>query len=170
MTGVLTDAQVAFLATHHAAVMATIDDDGFPHVVPVGCALIDGRLWSSGRRSRVRTRHLERRPHATLTVLPYRTPDRPGHQPRRPEAGWGDWVTVRGPVEIRDADPVGDNLRLYREIMGREPDDPSRYAEAMLREERLVYVLSPARAYGPSWRRPGHEIEPPVLVPDGGAR
>ncbi len=160
MTGVLTDAQCAFLHTHHSAVMATLDDDGFPHVVPVGCALIGGRLWSSGRQGRVRTSHLRRRPHATLTVLPLRTVEHPGHRPRRASGHRGDWVSVFGPVEIQDADPVGDNLRLYQEIMGVPPADPDEYAEAMIRERRLVYVLTPQKAYGPSW----HRRTPPDLV------
>jgi PPOX class probable F420-dependent enzyme len=153
MTGALSEAEVAFLRHNHAAVMATIDEHGFPHVVPVGCALVDGRLWSSGRHSRVRTRHLRERPHATLTVLPLRTVEQPGHRPQRPPGYHGDWVTVFGTVEIRTDDPVGDNLLLYREIMGRPPDDPTGYAAMMLRERRLVYVLTPVRTYGPTWRR-----------------
>lgn len=153
MSGILTAAQIGFLETHHSAVMATIDDDGFPHVVPVGCALVDGRLWSSGRRNRVRTGHLIQRPHATLTVLPIRTPENPGHRPRRPDDHRGDWVTVLGSIEIKDDDPVRDNLWLYQQIMGHLPEDPQRYAAAMAREERLIYVLTPIRSYGPSWRR-----------------
>jgi PPOX class probable F420-dependent enzyme len=153
MTGVLSDAQRAFLQGNHSAVMATLDDDGLPHLVPVGCALIDGQLWTSGRQNRVRTRHLRERPYATLTVLPLRTVEHPGHRPQRAPGHRGDWVSVAGPVEIRDADPVGDNLLLYREIMGTAPEDPAEYATAMVREGRLVYVLTPQKAYGPSWHR-----------------
>ena len=67
--------------------MATVDDRGRPHAVSVLCALVDGRLWSSGTERRVRTRSLEARPYASLTVL--------GKGFR------GEWLTVSGPVEIR---------------------------------------------------------------------
>jgi Pyridoxamine 5'-phosphate oxidase len=36
---ILSDAQRAFLEANHSAVMATIDDRGRPHAVPVLCAL-----------------------------------------------------------------------------------------------------------------------------------
>ncbi|HEY1486597.1 MAG TPA: pyridoxamine 5'-phosphate oxidase family protein [Micromonosporaceae bacterium] len=150
---VLSDDQVAFLQANHTAVMATVDDNGYPHVVPVGCALIDGQLWSSGREDRVRTGHLRRRPHATMTVQPIRTPEHPGHNPRRRPGHRGEWVSVHGPVTIKADDPAGDNIRLHLEIVGHLPDDIDEYAATMLRERRLVYILTPIRAYGPSWRR-----------------
>ena len=58
-----------FLELHHAAVMATLRRDGMPHVARIAVGLVDGRLWSSGTRTRVRTRHLRRDPRATLCVL-----------------------------------------------------------------------------------------------------
>jgi PPOX class probable F420-dependent enzyme len=152
-SNVLTEAQREFLRNNHSAVMATLDASGWPHVVPVGCALIDGQLWSSGRQGRVRTRHLRDRPHATLTVLPLRTPQHPGHRPHRAPGHRGEWVSVFGSVTIRADDPVEDNLRLYCQIMGGPPERPDEYADVMLREKRLVYVLAPLRSYGPSWRR-----------------
>ena len=48
MAEVLSDQQRAFLEANHSAVMATVDDRGRPHAVPVLCALVDGQLWSSG--------------------------------------------------------------------------------------------------------------------------
>ena len=58
MAEILSDSQLAFLEANHSAVMATVDDRGRPHAVPVLCALVDGRLWSSGTERRVRTRYL----------------------------------------------------------------------------------------------------------------
>jgi uncharacterized pyridoxamine 5'-phosphate oxidase family protein len=58
-----------FLQQHHSAVMVTLKRDGTPHVVRVAVGLVDGKLWSSGTKGRVRTRHLERDPRATLCVL-----------------------------------------------------------------------------------------------------
>jgi PPOX class probable F420-dependent enzyme len=133
MAEVLSEQQRAFLEANHGAVMATVDGRGRPHVVPVLCALIDGKLWSSGTDLRVRTRHLQERPYGTLTVLT--------------RGFWGEWLTFTGPVEIRRDDRVDDNLRLYRVATGRDPDDLEEYRTAMVAERRLVYVLTPERVY-----------------------
>jgi PPOX class probable F420-dependent enzyme len=133
MAAVLSEQQHAFLEANHTAVMATTDARGRPHVVPVLCALIDGELWSSGTEGRVRTRHLDERPYATLTVL---------HK-----GFWGEWLTVAGPVAVRRAAGVEDNLRLYRAATGRDPDDLEEYRSAMVAERRLVYALAPERVY-----------------------
>jgi PPOX class probable F420-dependent enzyme len=125
--------QRAFLEANHRAVMASVDDHGRPHAVPVLCALVDGRLWSSGTDRRVRTRYLAARPYASLTVLG--------------EGFGGEWLTVSGPVETRRQHRVEDNLRLYRAVTGRDPDDLEEYRAAMVAERRLVYVLTPERVY-----------------------
>jgi|SoiMethySBSTD1v2_1073268.scaffolds.fasta_scaffold31742_2 PPOX class probable F420-dependent enzyme len=137
MAPVLSDRQRAFLEANHSAVMATVDGRGRPHAVPVLCALVDGQLWSSGTELRVRTRYLAARPYASLTVLG--------------QGFWGEWLTVRGPVETRRERGVEDNLRLYRAVTGRDPDDLEEYRAAMVTERRLVYALTPERVY-PSQR------------------
>jgi len=137
MAPVLSDRQRAFLEANHSAVMATVDGRGRPHAVPVLCALVGGQLWSSGTELRVRTRYLAARPYASLTVLG--------------QGFWGEWLTVRGPVETRRERGVEDNLRLYRAVTGRDPDDLEEYRAAMVTERRLVYALTPERVY-PSQR------------------
>jgi len=137
MAPVLSDRQRAFLEANHSAVMATVDGRGRPHAVPVLCALVDGQLWSSGTELRVRTRYLAARPYASLTVLG--------------QGFWGERLTVRGPVETRRERGVEDNLRLYRAVTGRDPDDLEEYRAAMVTERRLVYALTPERVY-PSQR------------------
>jgi len=42
---ILSDSQLAFLEANHSAAMATVDDRGRPHAVPVLCALVDLRLY-----------------------------------------------------------------------------------------------------------------------------
>jgi PPOX class probable F420-dependent enzyme len=133
MAAALSEQQRAFLEANHSAVMATVDDHGRPHAVPVLCALIDGRLWSSGTDLRIRTRYLDARPYASLTVLT--------------KGFWGEWLTVSGPVEIRRHNRIDDNLRLYRAATGRDPDDLEEYRTAMVAERRLVYVVTPERVY-----------------------
>ena len=137
MAEILSARQRAFLEVNHRAVMATVDDRGRPHAVPVLCALIDGRLWSSGTDLRVRTRYLAARPFASLTVLG--------------QGFGGEWLTVSGTVETRRRHRVEDNLRLYRAVTDRDPDDLEEYRAAMVAERRLVYVLTPERVY-PSGR------------------
>jgi PPOX class probable F420-dependent enzyme len=130
MGEVLSEQQRAFLEASHGAVMATVDDLGRPHAVPVPCALVDGELWSSGTDLRVRTRHLEARPYATLTVLT--------------SGFWGGWRTVGGRAEVRRDARVEDNLRPYRGATGHDPDDLAEYRAATGPERRLVSVLTPS--------------------------
>jgi PPOX class probable F420-dependent enzyme len=123
-----------FLQDHHAAVMVTLRADGTPHVARIGVGLVDGRLWSSGTRTRVRTGHLRRDPRATLCVL----------DPRDPQA----WLGLETHVTIHDGDDaVERNLALYRALAG-EPDDLAEYRAAMVTEQRLVYEFEILRAYG----------------------
>src|SRR4030095_3518874 len=58
-----------FLRQHHAPAKITLKTDGMPHAVRVGVVLVDGTLWSSGTRDRVRTRNLQRDPRAVLFVF-----------------------------------------------------------------------------------------------------
>lgn len=123
-----------FLERNHAAVMTTLKKDGSPHVARVGIGLVEGKLWSSGTSTRVRTGHLRRDNRATLAVLDYADPYR--------------WMGLETRVTIRDGDSaVDDNLALYRVLAG-EPDDLQEYREAMVREQRLVYEFAIGRAYG----------------------
>jgi PPOX class probable F420-dependent enzyme len=129
------DAKVRdFLEHHHAAVMTTLKSDGTPHVARVGVGLVEGKLWSSSTRTRVRNEHLQRDPRSTLVVLDYDNAYR--------------WMGLETRVTILDDDDaVENNLALYRVLAG-EPDDLQEYREAMVKEERIVYEFAIGRAYG----------------------
>ncbi|MBA2316673.1 MAG: pyridoxamine 5'-phosphate oxidase family protein [Euzebyales bacterium] len=135
VTGDAVDAKIEqFLTHHHDAVMTTLKHDGTPHVARMGLALVDGSLWSSGTRTRVRTKHLRRDPRCTLFV-------------------WGgdrqEWLGLETEVGILDgADAPQLNLRLYRAITGRQPDDLDEYLAAMVDEKRLIYEFTVRHAYG----------------------
>ena len=58
-----------YLEKQHSAAMTTLRPDGTPHIVRVGVALVNGKLWSTGTQTRVRTRHLRRDPRSTLFVF-----------------------------------------------------------------------------------------------------
>lgn len=122
-----------FLRDNHAAIMVTLKRDGTPHVARVGVGLVDGRLWSSGTKTRVRTANLRRDDRSTLCVL--------GDNPYR-------WLALETRVTIHDGDDAAHrNLALYRVLAG-EPDDLDEYLSAMVAEQRLVYEFEIARAYG----------------------
>ena len=124
----------AFLEQNHAAVMATLKEDGRPHVARVDVGLVEGKLWSSGTQDRVRTKHIRRDPRCTLMVLD------PGNPYR--------WMALETTVEIIEGDrAVDSNLALYRAIAG-EPDDLQEYREAMVAEKRLVFQFDIQRSYG----------------------
>jgi hypothetical protein len=63
------DAALTFLNETRSATMTTLRADGTPHTARVCVAGVDGKIWSSGTRDRLRTRHLRRDPRSTLFVF-----------------------------------------------------------------------------------------------------
>ena len=137
-----TDAQRAFLEQNHGAAMITLRPNGAAHSVRVGVALVDGKLWSSGTRDRVRTRHLRRDPRSTVWV--YDSQFR--------------WLSVESTVTLLEgADAPALNLKLFR-VMQSKPSgdlnwfgkvlDEESFLRQMKDEQRLVYEFEPLRVYG----------------------
>ncbi|HEY2569922.1 MAG TPA: pyridoxamine 5'-phosphate oxidase family protein [Solirubrobacteraceae bacterium] len=56
----------AFLAGERKVVCATLGPRGLPHVVALGFALLDGRVWCWSYAKAQKVRNLERDPRATL--------------------------------------------------------------------------------------------------------
>ena len=143
----LGDTEREFLQQHHAAAMITLKPDGMPHAVRVGVAVVDGTVWSSGTRDRVRTRNLRRDPRAVLFVF---------------EQGFAA-LTLETRVRILDGPdvpsqsvrlfhemqrnlqphPSGDNLMWY----GKELT-PAEFESAIRSEGRVIYEFEIQRAYG----------------------
>jgi PPOX class probable F420-dependent enzyme len=132
-----------FLSRHHSAAMVTLATDGTPKVARVGCALVDGKLWSSGTRDRVRTARLRRDPRCTLFVYD--------------GTGYG-WLAVESTVTILDGPDAAElNLRLFRAMQGK-PSGPlswfggelseAEFLATMRSEGRLVYEFEAHRVYG----------------------
>jgi PPOX class probable F420-dependent enzyme len=135
----------AFLEQHHSAAMVTLRADGTPHVARVGMALVDGRIWSSGTQTRVRTKHLRRDPRSTLFVL---------------DSEWR-WLGAECTVTILDGPDAPDlNLRLFQVMQQGMPVPPGQinwfgrmmsheeFLQAMIQEQRLIYEFNIVRAYG----------------------
>lgn len=138
----LADREREFVAGHSAAAMVTLGEDGLPKVARVGVALVDGALWSSGTRDRVRTPRLRRDPRCTLFVF---------------DPGFA-WLALETTVRILDGpDAARDSLRLFRQMQGR-PDgslswfgrelDEAEFLGVMAEEGRLIYEFSVQRSYG----------------------
>ncbi len=88
----------AFLEQVHSASMVTLRRDGSAHAVRVGVALVDGKLWSSGTQTRLRTRHLRRDPRSTLFAF---------------DSEWR-WLSLECTVTILDGPDAPEiNLRLF---------------------------------------------------------
>ena len=138
----LSDDQLGFLQDHRAAAMITIGDEGMPKAVRVGIALVDGEIWSSGRRDRVRTERLRRDPRCTLFVFD------PAYA----------YLTLETSVTILEGpDAPERSVRLFRAMQGKptgplswygkELDDDD-FRRTMVDEGRLIYRFDVQRAYG----------------------
>jgi PPOX class probable F420-dependent enzyme len=147
----MNDADRDFLDRHHAAAMITLRPDGTPHVVRVGIALVDGKLWSSGTRRRVRTKNLRRDPRAALFVF-----DPSG------SAAWA-WLALETRVTIHDGpDAPEKSVRLFQAMQAGMPRQPApghlfwerqertveEFVRIMEAEERLIYEFDVLRSYG----------------------
>src|SRR5690349_17570060 len=138
----LTAKEIAFLETQHSAAMITTGEDDVPKAVRVGVALVDGNLWSSGTRSRLRTSRLRRDPRCTLFVFDQRY----------------SWLTLETTVTLFDGpEAAAQNLRLFR-VMQNRPSGPlswfggeldeESFLRTMADEGRVIYQFNVERAYG----------------------
>ncbi|HZD38072.1 MAG TPA: pyridoxamine 5'-phosphate oxidase family protein [Actinomycetes bacterium] len=143
----LSERQREFVERNRGAAMVTLRQDGSPHVVRVGVAVVDGRIWVSGTGRRVRTGHLRRDPRATLFVFDQR---------------FGG-LALDSTVTILDGpDAPEQSLRLFQTMQrGMDPgprpgmvmwEGTERTSEEFLRimreEQRLIYQFDVVRAYG----------------------
>jgi hypothetical protein len=136
----------AFVDQHPSAAMVTLRVGGTSHTARVGVGIVDGRIWSSGTQSRVRTRHLRRDPRSSLFVFD----TSPGAQ----------WLGLETEVTILDGPDAPElNLRLMRQMQkDRAPEGKVAWFGGMLsneeflakmrEEQRLVYEFHVKRAYG----------------------
>jgi PPOX class probable F420-dependent enzyme len=138
-----------YLDRNHAAAMVTLRPDGRPHVARVGVALVDGKLWSSGIPSRVRTGHLRRDPRSTLFVLDQENPFA--------------WLGLEADATILEGPDLPEmSLRLFQVMQQGMPRPPSpgtlywngeektheEFVRIMAEEQRLIYEFHVLRTYG----------------------
>lgn len=138
----LTAEQAEFLARNHSAAMITVDAAGVAKAARVGVAVVDGKLWSSGTRDRVRTRRLRRDPRCSLFVF----------------GGAYGWLTLESTVTLLDGPEAPElNVRLFRVMQSRPTGalswfggelEEDAFREQMVEEGRLVYQFEVEKAYG----------------------
>jgi hypothetical protein len=138
----LSGAELAFLERQHSAAMITSGPGGMPRAVRVGVAMIDGRLWSSGTRDRVRTKRLRTDPRCTLFVF---------------DEAYSA-LTLETTVALLDGPgAAGLNLQLFRMMQARPTGplswfggevDEDAFLRAMEEEGRLIYEFEVQRSYG----------------------
>ena len=120
-------------------VLTTIKRDGRPQLSNITYAVgDDGVIRISITATRAKTANLRRDPRASLYI------------------GWNDgwaYVVLEGEVTLSDVaaapdDPAVEELiALYRAVGGEHPNWDE-YRAAMVKDQRLVARLTPARAYG----------------------
>ena len=141
----LSEREQQFLAENHRGAMATVRADGRPHVVRVGVAVVDGRIWSSGTRTRLRTQNLRFDPRATLFVF---------------DEQWR-YLSLDSTVKILEGPDVPeDSFRLFETMQQGMNPGPGRifwegtersreeFLRIMVEEQRLIYQFEVVRAYG----------------------
>jgi PPOX class probable F420-dependent enzyme len=123
----------AVIAEQHHAVLATLRNDGTPHMSPVVATVDDqGRVLVSSRETAFKVRNLRRDPRVWLCVLP--------------DEFYGRWIQVGGSVRIVELPEAMDGLvDYYRSISGEHPDWDD-YRAAMQRERRVLLQIELASA------------------------
>jgi len=130
------DAALAFVASHHRAVLATWRRDGGVQMSPVLAGVdAEGRVVVSTRETAMKTRNLRRDPRASLVVLT--------------EGFFGSYVQLEGRVEVLSLPEALEPLvDYYRRVAGEHPDWDE-YRAAMRAERRVLLRLAVERV-GPS--------------------
>lgn len=141
-----------YLERNRSAAMITLRPDGTPHAVRVGVALVDGKLWSSGVLTRVRTRNLRRDPRSTLFVLRRRRADEQleladvggdRDHPRRSRCSRAECALV--PVMRSGLEPAPPPGKL---LWNGQEKSEEEFRRIMREEQRLIYEFEVQHTYG----------------------
>jgi len=115
-----------------AGVLATLEPNGRPHLSVVFASVVEDALWVSSREPLVKVKNIRRDPNVAFS------------------SGISEWVTIGGTARIHDGDDVLEKLRLYYRTARGEHPDWDDYDRAMIRDQRLIIEIAPARAYSGS--------------------
>lgn len=127
------DQALDYLRRNHRGVLATLKRDGRPQLSHVSYLLDDdGLVKISVTADRAKTRNARRDPRVSLSVV---------------GDDWYRYVVVEGSARIIEDDPVPLLRRVYRGATGKEHPDWAEFDAAMVRDRRVVLVLTVDRLY-----------------------
>jgi PPOX class probable F420-dependent enzyme len=132
-------AHADFLAERHRGVLITLRADGRPQASNIAYSFADGVIRISVTADRAKTKNLRRDPRASLHV----TSD-----------DFGQYVVADGEAALSaiaaaPGDPTTRALReVYEHVRGEPHPDWDDFDRAMVRDQRLVISIRPARTYG----------------------
>ena len=121
----------AFLARPHKAALATIDKDGYPHVVAMGYLAKDGVIYMTSYGKAQKVLNIRRNPKVGVMIETGQT--------------YADFIGVllRGTCEIiEDPETVA---RTLRELGGNQPQGAAPRAAASSAPKRVVLKITPLK-------------------------
>ena len=123
------DDAIEFTRTNHRAVLATRRRDGRPQLSPVTVAPgAPGQVIISTRETAMKVKNVERDPHVSISGFT--------------DAFFGAHVQLDGEVEVlRLPDAMEPLVEYYRSISGEHPDWDE-YRAAMVRDRRVLLVVT----------------------------
>jgi hypothetical protein len=134
--------EIEFLSKNVSAAMITVARDGVAKANRVGVKLVDGKLWSSGTRDRVRTKRLRRDPRCTFFVF---------------DAAF-EFLTLETRVTILEGPDAPElSLRFFRDIQHKPTGplswfggelDEEQFLQAMRDEGRVIFECEIIHTYG----------------------
>jgi PPOX class probable F420-dependent enzyme len=121
----------AFLAQPHKAALATVDKDGFPHVVAMGYLAKDGAIYMTSYGKAQKVLNIRRNPKVGVMIETGKT--------------YADYIGVllRGTCEIID-DP-GAVKRTMRELAGNQKETTVPSTAASSAPKRVVLKITPQK-------------------------
>ncbi|MFI7126179.1 PPOX class F420-dependent oxidoreductase [Nonomuraea sp. NPDC050153] len=126
------DKALAFLRTHHRAILLTRHRDGRPQMSPVTVGVSGSQIVVSTRETAAKVRNARRDPHVSVCAFT--------------DGFYGEWIQVDGTAEIQSLPEAMEGLvSYYRDISGEHPDWDD-YRAAMIRDQRVLLRITPHRA------------------------
>jgi PPOX class probable F420-dependent enzyme len=122
-----------FMAKTSTGSLITVRPNGSAHVARVTVGVVDGKIWSTGTQSRVRTKHLRANPRATYFVFDSRS---------------RGWLGLEGVITIHDGPDAPQKCLAVQRAVGREPEDVDAFIKDMVAQERVAFELELQRFYG----------------------
>jgi PPOX class probable F420-dependent enzyme len=127
------DEALDFIRRNHHAVLATIKRDGRPQMSHISYLLDDdGKIKISVTLDRAKTRNLLRDPRASLSIV---------------ADAWSEYLVVDGTCEVVQDDAVPLLRHVYEGIVGKPHDNWDAFDASMVRDGRVVLVITIERIY-----------------------